>query len=431
MRLWAANGISQLGTQVTLLALPLAALFVLKASALEVALLRSFAVLPFLLVSLPAGVWIDRVRRRPLMIVADLGRAAAMASIPVAYWLGHLSIAQLYVVAGVHGFLSVLFDLSYLSFLPTLVSRIQLGEANARLLGTQSVAQVAGPTLAGGLVAAFGAPVAVLADAVSFLLSGGFVSRIRAVETLPPPTGTRKRDELVEGLRYVWGQPYLRTLTVWTSLWNLFTSGFFALEIVYFVRGLGWGPTRIGVVIAIATSGLVLGSLVNQRLVARLGVGPMIANTGIVFSVLLAVVPGAPRAWAAPAIAAGGFVASVVGFFANVNQLTLRQSITPPRLLGRMNAVVRTMYWGSIPLGSALGGLAAGWVGLRTTLFVAAAGAAASCVPIVVSPIRKLRELPEPPPEPALSVRPLSEVRSTVESDARAPGDGGVAAPAR
>ncbi|MBV8561636.1 MAG: MFS transporter, partial [Actinobacteria bacterium] len=139
-RLWAANGISQLGTQVSLLALPLAALYILKASALGVALLRSFAVLPFLLFSLPAGVWVDRLRRRPLMILADLGRAGAMASIPVAYWLGHLSMAQLYVVAGIHGLLSVIFDVSYLSFLPTLVGRERLGEANAKLLGTQSLA---------------------------------------------------------------------------------------------------------------------------------------------------------------------------------------------------------------------------------------------------------------------------------------------------
>src|SRR5581483_4004864 len=323
------------------------------------------------------------------------------------------------------------FDLSYLSLLPTLVSRTQLGEANSRLLGTQSVAQVAGPTLAGGLVAAVGAPVAVLADAVSFALSGASVSRIRVGETLPAPSGARKRDELREGIRYVLAQPYLRTLTVWTSLWNVFTSGFFAIEIVYFVRGLDWGATRIGVVIAVATSGLVLGSLVNQRLVQRLGIGPMIAYTGIGFSVLLAVVPGTPRAAAAPVIAIGGCVASVVGFFANVNQLTLRQAITPQRLLGRMNSVVRFMYWGTIPLGSALGGVAAGAFGLRTTLFVGAAGAAATCVPIMLSPIRRLRELPEPPAEPALSVEPLSAVRSTVDGNARAAGDGGVAAPAQ
>ncbi len=178
MKLWRANGISQLGTQVSILALPLAALLILHASALGVSLLRAFAVLPFVVFSLPAGVWIDRVRRRPLMIVSDLGRALAMASIPIAYWLGDLSMLQLYVDAAVVGALSVTFDVSYLSFLPGLVERERLGEANSKLLGTQSVATLAGPTLAGALIGAFGAAVAVLADAVSFALSVN--GRVRA-----------------------------------------------------------------------------------------------------------------------------------------------------------------------------------------------------------------------------------------------------------
>jgi len=178
VKLWRANGISQLGTQVSILALPLAALLILHASALGVSLLRAFAVLPFVVFSLPAGVWIDRVRRRPLMIVSDLGRALAMASIPIAYWLGDLTMLQLYVVAAVVGALSVTFDVSYLSFLPGLVERERLGEANSKLLGTQSVATLAGPTLAGALIGAFGAAVAVLADAVSFALSVN--GRVRA-----------------------------------------------------------------------------------------------------------------------------------------------------------------------------------------------------------------------------------------------------------
>jgi predicted MFS family arabinose efflux permease len=409
LKLWTAQSVSELGSQVSVLALPLAALYVLKAGALGVSLLRAFAVLPFVIFSLPAGVWIDRLRRRPLMIVADVGRALAMASIPIAYWLGHLTLAQLYVVAAVAGLLSVMFDVSYLSFLPGLVKRENLGEANAKLLGSQSVAQVIGPSIAGALVGAFGAAVAVLADAVSFAWSGAFVAAIRDRETKPEPTATRKRDELVEGLRYVFGQPYLRKLTIWTSLWNLFTSGMFALEVVYYVRYLHWGPTKIGIVTALATSGLVLGALVNERLVARLGIGRMIAYSGIVFSATLIAVPAAPRAHAAPIIVVSGFVGSVIGFFANVNQLTFRQSITPQRLLGRMNSVVRFMYWGTIPLGSALGGLVAGPLGLRTTLLVAAIGSTLACVPIAASPIRS----------------------ATVTGDAGTAGDGGVAAPAR
>ncbi len=429
VRLWTANGVSQLGTQVTLLALPLAALYVLKASALGVSLLRAFAVLPFLLFSLPAGVWVDRLRRRPLMIAADLGRALAMASIPVAFWLGHLTMAQLYVVAGIHGLLSVVFDVSYLSFLPTLVGRRHLAEANATLLGTQSAAGLAGPTLAGNLVAVVGAPVAVLADAISFLWSGAVVATIRGREPRPEPTETRARTELVEGLRYVFAQPYLRTLTVWIAIGNLFTSAIFALMIVYFVRDLRLGAATIGWLTAVINAGLVAGAFANGWVVRRFGIGPVIAWAGVGSTVALVGIPAAPRSFPLPVLVLSGVAGTFVGFFMNVNQLTLRQAITPHRLLGRMNSVTRFMYWGTMPLGSALGGVVAETVGLRTTLFAAAAGAALAAVPIALSPIRRLRELPEPPPEPALSVEPLLPP-STVSADARAAGDGGVAAPA-
>ena len=409
--LWAANAISQLGEQVSVLAIPLTALFVLKQGALQVALLRAFSVLPFVVFSLPAGVWIDRVRRRPLMIAADFGRALALLTIPVAYWLGHLTLSQLYVVAVIYGTLTVIFDVSYLSFLPGLVSRERLSDANAKLLGTAAIAQVIGPTLAGALIGAVGAAVAVVANAISYATSGAFVTAIRGREAKPEHMETRGRDDLVEGIRYVFRQPYLRTLTIWTSLWNLFTSGFFAIEVVYFVRTLHWGATEIGIVLALGSSGLLLGALVNERLVARFGIGRMIAYSGIVFSALLAAVPGAPRSHAAVVIVGSGFVASIVGFFANVNQLTFRQAITPTRLLGRMNSVVRLMYWGTIPAGSALAGILAGPLGLRTTLFAAAVGSTLTCIPIATSKIRTVRS-------------------ATVPTDARIPGDGGMAAPA-
>jgi MFS family permease len=411
VRLWAANGVSQLGTQVTLLALPLAALYVLGAGALGVSLLRAFAILPFLLFSLPAGVWADRVRRRPLMIAADLGRAAAIASIPIAYWLGHLTMAQLYVVAGIHGLLSVIFDVSYLSFLPTLVGRERLAEANATLLGTEAVAGLAGPTLAGGLVATVGAAVAVLADAVSFVLSGALAATIRGREQRPEPTQTLARTELAEGVRYVFSQPYLRTLTIWVSAANLFSSALFALLVVYLVRGLHLGAATIGWVFAVINLGVIAAALVNRPLVQRFGIGPMIAYGGLLSSVALLGLPAAPTSSPLPVLVPCGLLATFLGFFMNVNQLTLRQAITPHRLLGRMNAVTRFMYWGTMPLGSALGGVVAEAGSLRATLFGAVVGTVLTAVPIALSPIRGLRELPEPEPEPALSVERLAEVR--------------------
>ena len=427
VRLWGANAVSQLGSQVTLLALPLTALYVLHAGPLGVSLLTSFAVLPFLLFSLPAGVWVDRLRRRPLMIAADFGRAAVIASIPLAYWLGHLTLAQLYVVAAIHGLLSVFFDVAYLSLLPMLVGRERLGEANAKLLGIQSLMQLAGPTLAGGLVAAFGAAVAVLADAISFLLSGGFVTAIRGREPRSVPAGTRARTELLEGLRYVFGQPYLRILTTWISLGAFFSSAFFALFIVYLVRGLHLGPATIGWLMAVVNLGFIAAAFLNGRIVARFGVGRAIAWGGLLSPLLLLAIPLAPRSNPLPLLAASGVAGTFLGFLMNVNQLTLRQAVTPNRLLGRMNSVARFMYWGTRPLGSALGGVAAEQIGLRETLLLAAVGSAVTSIPIFLSPIRALRAFPAPPPDQALSVEPLAAVRSTVSSDARAAGDGGLA----
>jgi len=431
VRLWAANSVSQLGTQVTMLALPLTALYILDASALGVSLLRAFSILPFLLFSLPAGVWVDRLRRRPLMIAADLGRAVAIGSIPVAFWFGHLTMAQLYLVAGIHGLLSVVFDVSYLSFLPTLVGRERLGEANSALLGTEAVAGLAGPTLAGALVAAFGAAVAMLADAVSFVFSGVVVSTIRGRERRPEPVTTLARRELVEGVRYVFSQPYLRTLTIWISAGNLFTSAAYALMIVYFVRGLHLGAATIGWVMAVINLGFIAAALVNGRFVRRFGIGPMIAYTGILSSVALLGLPAAPVAAPLAVLVPCGLLTTFFGFFMNVNQLTLRQAITPYRLLGRMNSVARFMYWGTMPVGSVLGGVAAESFGLRPTLFGSVVGGILMGLPIALSPIRKLREPPAPPPEPALSVEPLGAVRSTVDGDAGTARDGGVATPTR
>jgi predicted MFS family arabinose efflux permease len=315
----------------------------------------------------------------------------------------------------------VLFDVSYLSFLPGLVSRERLGEANAKLLGVQSLAQLVGPSVAGALVGAVGAAVAVLADAISFLISGGLVTAIRNREPQPERSTARGRDELVEGLRYVFAQPYLRTLAIWTSIWNLFTSALFALLVVYYVRVLHWGPTKIGLLTALATSGFVAGALINERVRAKVGIGRMIAYSGLLSSLTLIAIPAAPLAHAAPIIVVAGIVGTTLGFFANVNQLTLRQAITPPHLLGRMNSVIRCMYWGTIPAGSALGGVAATTIGLRETLLYSAIGATVACIPLACSPLRKLQALP------ALSIEPLA----TVIADARAAGDGGVATPAQ
>jgi MFS family permease len=411
LKLWAAQAISQLGTQVTLLALPLAAILVLDATATEVALLGAVEVLPFLLFTLPAGVWVDRLPRRPILVVADLARAVALASIPLAYALDALTLPHLYVVAFTAGVLSVFFDVSYLAYLPSLVDRSRLGDANSKLEATRSAAQVAGPGTAGGLVGAFTAPVAILVDAASYLLSAVFLWRIRRQDRREPDASPRGKlwPELREGLSYVLGHRYLRPLTLVTGSWNLFASVGFGISLVYFVRPLGLSPEVVGVLLTVGGCGSVAGALLAGRAAARFGIGPTMVWPGILASVMFVFVPLAPRENPELFIVASVLLGTFFGMLFNVTQLTFRQAITPERLQGRMNAVVRLMYWGPQPAGLALGGVLAAAIGLRPTLFVSAGAATLCFLPLAAHPIRKLHAMPgtEQGPSPAPAVAPI------------------------
>jgi MFS family permease len=396
LRLWSAQTISQVGTQVTLLALPLTAILLLHASALEIALLGAMETLPFLLFALPAGVWIDRLPRRGLMILADIARAAALVSIPIAHWLDMLGLPQLFAVAFVTGIGTVFFDVSYLSYLPSLVGRAQLSGGNARLMATQSGAQIVGPGIGGALVGLVGAPVALLADAVSFGVSGALIGLIRRREA--PVERVEDRHiwtELREGLSYVFRQPYLRILTVTTAVSNFFGTMLFSLFLLYAIRDLEFSPGTMGVMFMLVNVGALGGAVLSGRVVRKIGLGWTIVWGAILGNVTFLSIPLAPQDNALPIFVAGAILGPGIGMMFNVNQLSLRQAITPERLLGRMNSVVRFMYWGTMPAGAAAGGALATVAGVRTTLIVGAAGAALALVPLAFSPLRHLRTLPE------------------------------------
>jgi MFS family permease len=406
LKLWAAQAISQMGTQVTLLALPLAAILVLDASATEVALLGAVEVLPFLLFTLPAGVWVDRLPRRPILVVTDLARGAALTSIPLAYAVDALTLPHLYVVAFAMGVLAVFFDVSYLAYLPSLVERRQLGTANSKLEATRSAAQVAGPGAAGVLVDLITAPVAILVDGVSYLFSAFFVWRITRADRREASVAPRGRllPQLQEGLSYVLRHPYLRALTLSTGGWNLFANIGFGIILVYAVRTLDLSPAVIGVLIAIGGAGSVVGALAASRVTERVGLGRTMVWGALGASVTQFLIPLAPRENPEFVLLVSFLVGSFLGMLFNVTQLTFRQSITPERLQGRMNAVVRFMYWGPQPAGFALGGVLAAVIGLRPTLFVSAVGSTLVLQPLLAHPIRKLSVVPEPTaPEPALA----------------------------
>ena len=407
MKLWAGQTISEFGTPVSQIAIPWIAIKNLNESAFVVASLTTVQFLPFLLFTLPAGVWVDRVSRRMVLIVGDLGRAVLLATIPLAYAFGALTLGQLYTVAFLVGILTVFFDVAYQSYLPDLVARDQLVEGNSKLQVTVSAAQGVGPAIGGGLIQAFTAPYAIAVDAVSFVVSGGFSGAIKKREDVHARTeGARPSmwADLKEGLSYVVRHPYLRPQAMCTSTSNFFGSMTFAILLVFAAREWGMSAGIVGIGLGLGSIGWLLGALFVGRLQARLGVGNTTLVACVLFGLPFLLIPFAPHSFPLPFLVAAIMIGGFGGVVYNVTQISLRQAITPERLQGRMNAVMRFIVWGALPLGSLVGGALASSIGLRNTLIVSGIGATFAILPIWFSPIRALREISdaEPPEQPVL-----------------------------
>jgi MFS family permease len=400
---WLGESISFLGSRVTDLALPLTAVLLLGASADQMGILTAAGYLPFLVVGLLAGVWVDRFRRRRILIVSDIVSAAAVMTVPVAWSLGWLRIEQLYVVGFVLGFISVIWTVAYQSFVPTLVGREDLVEGNAKLEATNSIGLIVGPSGAGTLVQLVGAPIALLADAGSFLVSAALLGSIRVTEPppLPESEGSRTTDQIREGIRLVLGTPILAALVRCGATHNLFSRMIEALFVLYATRDLGLSPLVLGLVYAAGGPGALIGSLVAQRLADRLGVGRVIvlmqALTGV--ARLLIPLAGGPVWLTIAVLMASDFLLGMARTVFNVTQVSLRLSITPDRLHGRVNATMRFIMWAVTPVGALVGGfLGASLLGIRTTLLIAAIGVSLATLPVLVSPLRNLRTAPAPTP---------------------------------
>ena len=400
LKLWSAETISVFGSQFTGLALPLVAVLLLDASAFAVSALFVIEFLPFILFAIPAGVWVDRLPRKPILIIGDLARAALLVTIPIAYAFDGLTLWHLYVVGFLVGICTVFFDVAYQSYLPALVERDQLVEGNSKLEISRSTSQLAGPGLAGGLIGALGAPVAILLDAISFFGSALFLFAIRKQETPPARAAGDERPSMLadarEGLSFVIRHPYLRPISICTGSSNFFWSMGGAILVVYAVRELEMSAAAIGLTFSIGNVGPLIAALVTSRISGRLGVGPTILSMSFLFGFAMLLVPLATPETALPLLAASAAVAGFGAVAYNITQLSFRQAICPPRLQGRMNAVIRFLVWGTLPLGALLGGSLGTWIGLRGALWVAAIGALFTFLPIALSPVPKLREMPEP-----------------------------------
>jgi MFS family permease len=391
--------VSEAGSQVTALALPTAAILLLHATPFQVGILGALEFLAFPTLGLVAGVYADRIRRRPIMIVCDFGRAVILGSVPAAWLLGVLSIYQLYAVSLVTGVATVFFEVSYQSYLPALIERRDLVEGNTKLEVSRSVAQLAGPALAGFLIQLIGAAEAIWIDAASFLASVLSLLGIRKPEPAPAPGtlagGSGFWKEMAEGIRVVTGNSTLWKIAGSTATSNLGSNIIFAVFLIYAYRVLRVSPGAVGTVFAIGAVGGLIGALTAGRFAARLGIGPTLLVTIAVGGAVNALIPLSQLGLTLPLLAIAFFVVSLASPVYNINQVSLRQAITPDRVQGRMNATMRTIVWGTIPIGSLLGGVLGSTVGVVPTLWIGVVVTTLAVVWIAAGPVR-LRSQPEP-----------------------------------
>jgi MFS family permease len=394
-RFWLGETVSLVGDQITLIALPLVAVLELDASASQMGLLTAAALVPNLLFSLHAGAWIDRRgKRRQTMIATALGRSALLASIPLAYVLGVLSLAQLYIASFMTGTLSVLFFVAYSTLFVSLVPRSQYLEANSLLHGSRALSFVAGPSVGGLLVQALSAPGALVADAVSFLASAFSLNSISPAE---PPTEEPQRGDVKAGIRYIRNSPIVRASLLATATINFFNFIFWALFILYAIRVLGVRPGLLGLVLGAASIGGVIGSVIAGRLSRRIGVGPAFAVGCVVFPAPLVLVPLAGGAhWRIVSLLfAAEFLSGLGVMVLDITAASIKAALVPDRLRARVSGAYMVVNYGVRPIGALVGGALGSLIGLRPTLWIASIGAVAGVLWLLPSPILRLRELPE------------------------------------
>jgi MFS family permease len=380
-RFWVGQGVSLVGTQVTLLALPLSAVLFVNATPEQMGYLVAAEMSPVVLLSLFLGVWVDRMRRRPILIAADMARAICVGAVPLAALLGILHIEYLYVVSFCLGALSVLFDTASSAFLPSLLGDSDLALAYGASVVTESAAEVVGPGLAGLLVQALTAPVALVVDAVSYVFSAAMLLTVRTAESTQHASKTNLRADLAAGLSAVLGEPTLRAVVLCIGTAGIFLEVRLVLLMLFAARDLQLGAMAIGAILAVGSVGGMLGGLVAPHAIQRVGVLRTFVATVLLVPITLAITPlaaGSPLL-AAAVLLIGQTLFQVTLMASNVCFRILRQQLSPPDMLGRVTATVRLLTWGALPVGALVGGQLGELLGLRAALAVSAVGALLGC----------------------------------------------------
>jgi len=395
VKLWAAQTVSKFGTHITGAAMAAVAVIVLQATPAQMGWLGALAGLPILLVSLFAGVWVDRLRRRPILIAADLGRGFILLSIPLAALAGLLKMPQLYAVALLVGLLNVLYNVADHSYLPAVVARDQLVEANARIGASDSLAEVAGPSFAGVLMQWLGAPYAIFVDVGTYLFAAASLILIRKREPAPEPRAHPNLwREMLEGLRIVMGHPILRALMATTATHRFFGNFIGTIYWLFLVRDLGLSPAIVGVSIGIGGVGAFIGTFIAERLTLRFGIGRSIIGSLVVVPLFSGFLLLPITTWSSSVVAGLIFAVQLLGdifwsvFFINV--ISLRQAVIPAQILGRASASLDFVGEGAAPIGALVGGIIATLIGARWTWLLGAVGILAGSLWLIFSPVRRL-----------------------------------------
>ncbi|MFG2599115.1 MFS transporter [Streptomyces sp. NPDC048462] len=397
--LWTGETTNRVGINITAVGMPLLASVTLDANAFSMGLLAAAPWLPWLLIGLPAGAWVDRTRRRPVMQICNLVPLVLLATVPAAHWLGVLTMTQLLLVALVNGFAAVFFGISYKVYVPTVVGPEDLQEANARLQGSESVAQVAGLGGGGLLAQAFGAASGLLVNSVTFLVCTLCLSGIRSEEPVPKKPAERPAllPDIREGLRFAFKDPYLRVLTLYGAATNLLLTGQAAIMPLFVLRDLGMPQGATGWLLASGSIGGILGAACAKHLTARFGSARGLLVATVLSAPFALLVPLTETGWRLSALVAGSAVLSLGVVLANVIQGAFRQRYCPPQLLGRVSASISFANFGAIPVGSLTGGALGTVLGLRPTLWVLTAGLALTPLFLLIGPLRGRRDLPAAP----------------------------------
>jgi MFS family permease len=398
-RLWFSDTVSQFGNQFTTLALPILAVLSLHASAFELGILLALQTIPFPTLGLFVGVWADRLRKRPIMVICNFGRMVTLASIPVTYFLSTLTLNQLFAVAAVNGVFTVFFEISYQSYLPVLIDRVDLVEGNAKLQASASGAQVVGPGIAGIVYQLIGGALTIAVDAVGYLASVLALFSIRKNEQKrtidPQPNGTSNFfAEMREGVSIVFRNSILWRLMSCTATLNFGGAIGGAVFVIFLLNMLKFSPALIGIVGTVGAVGFFLGTILTPNITKRIGLGPSIALSSVI-SVITMLSPLALFGAAFPIIAGVGFITGLALPVYNINQVSLRQTIVPDRLQGRMNATFRTVNWGTLPVGSIIGGILGTYLGIVPTILFGGAITGLGVLWVVAGEVLGLKEIPK------------------------------------